>query len=421
MISMGQTLAEQILARASGQDRVEPGDIVTAKVDRAMSHDNTALVLQRFAELGSPEIWDPERVIIMLDHRVPANQIEVAQGHRRIREFVKARQLPNFHDLNTGVCHQVMVEQGHVGPGELILGTDSHSTSYGALGAFGTGIGATEMAGVWATGEIWLKVPGSLRFELTGALSRGVSAKDLILKVIGELGAGGANYKALEFHGPALAELSIAERMTLANMSVEAGAKAGLVPPDRVTREYLTDRLQRPLKPLRTDEEASFLASHDLDLKDLVPMVARPHGVDNVCPVTEMVGTSIDQVVIGSCTNGRLEDLRVAASILGGEQVHREVRLLIVPASTEVMGSAITEGLITIFLEAGAVVLNPGCGPCMGAHQGVLAPGERALATTNRNFKGRMGSPESEVFLASPATAAATALAGVISDPREVV
>ena len=418
---MGQTLAEQILARASGKNKVQPGEIVTARVDRAMSHDNTSLVMQRFDELGNPDIWDPMKLRILLDHRVPANQIEVAQGHRNVREFVKARQLPNFHDLNSGVCHQVMVEQGHVAPGQLIVGTDSHSTSYGALGAFGTGIGATEMAGVWATGKIWLKVPESQRFDLIGTLSKGVQAKDLSLRIVGDLGAEGANYQALEFHGPALADLSISERMTLTNMSVEAGAKAGLVPPDRVTESYLTQRLQRPFAALRTDEDATFLATHEYDLDQLEPMVARPHGVDNVCQVTEVVGTIIDQVVVGSCTNGRLDDLRSVALMLKGRRVSQGTRLLVVPASAVVYLMAVAEGLITDILEAGGVVLNPGCGPCMGAHQGVLASGERALTTTNRNFRGRMGSPEAEIYLASPATAAATALAGSIADPREMI
>lgn len=417
---MGQTLSEQILARASGQDTVAPGDIVTARVDRAMSHDDTALVMERFGELGPPAIWDPEKVVVLLDHRVPANHIEVAKGHRYVRQFVRAQGLTNFHDLNCGVCHQMMVEQGHVAPGELVVGTDSHSTTYGALGAFGTGIGATEMAGVWATGEIWLRVPKSLRIELSGTLPRNVMAKDLILRIIGDLGVEGAGYRALEFHGTALPGLSIAERMTLANMSAEAGAKAGLVTPDRITEEYLRERNQRPWSPLRTDEDATFLAIHEYYLDRVTPMVARPHRVDDVCPVTEVLGTPIDQVVIGSCTNGRLEDLRVAASILRGEKIHCRVRLLVVPASQEVYRAAIEEGLITIMLEAGSVVLNPGCGPCMGAHQGVLAPGERALATTNRNFRGRMGSPEAAIYLASPATAAASALAGSIADPREV-
>ncbi len=418
---MGATMAQKILARASRTKRVEPGEVVVARVDRVMSHENAVLVSRRFAKLGLPGVWDRERIVIILDHRVPANSIATAQGHRDIRRFAREQGLLHFHDLKAGICHQVMVEQGHVAPGELVPGSDSHSTTYGALGAFGTGIGATEMAGVWATGELWLRVPETIRITIEGAFRVGVHAKDLILRIIRDLGANGATYKALEFHGPSMAVMSISGRMTLCNMSMEAGAKAGLVPPDATTLAYLEGRVDRAFVAQIPDSDAGYEQSHEYDLDRLRPQVARPHAVDNGCDVGEAAGVAVDQAFIGSCTNGRLEDLRVAASVLRGRQVHENVRLLVSPASTVVYRQALDEGLLKAIIDAGGLVLNPGCGPCLGAHQGVLAPGERAISTTNRNFRGRMGSPEAEVYLASPATVAWSAVKGVIGDPGEVL
>jgi len=418
---MGSTVAEKILARASRREHVRSGEIVVAGVDRAMSHENAALVSRNFEKIGVDRVWERERIVIILDHRIPANDIATATGHQLIREFVKRQGIVDFHDMKAGICHQVMVERGHVAPGELVVGTDSHTTTYGALGALSTGIGATEMAGVWATGELWLRVPESFRFQLEGAFGPGVYAKDLILRIIRDLGADGATYKAMEFHGPALEAMSVSERMTLANMSMEAGAKAGIIPPDETTLSFLEGRLDRPFTAQLPDEDAEYEASFAYDLAALEPQVARPHAVDNGCDVGEVAGTPVNQAVVGSCTNGRLDDLRIAASVLEGERVHDDVRLLVFPASVDVLRAAIEEGVITTIIDAGGLVLNPGCGPCLGAHQGVLAPGERAISTTNRNFRGRMGSPEAEVFLASPATVAASALAGEITDPREVV
>jgi len=416
----GATLAEKLLARASGRDHVGAGEIVVARVDRAMSHDNAALVSRKFAELGPERVWDADRIVIILDHRVPANDIATAEGHQLIRAFARQQELPHFYDVKAGICHQVMVERGHAAPGELVVGTDSHTTTYGALGAFSTGIGATEMAGVWATGELWLRVPETIKVMAEGEFPVGVYAKDLILRIIRDLGADGATYRALEFHGSAIARLSISERMTLANMSMEAGAKAGLVPPDTVTAAYLAGRVERAWEPLLPDDDARYQRTLNYDLGALKPQIARPHSVDNGCDIGAVAGTRIQQAVIGSCTNGRLDDLHLAADVLRGKRIHHEVRLLVFPASIRVYRQALDEGFIADFIDAGALVLNPGCGPCLGAHQGILAPGERAIATTNRNFQGRMGSTAAEVYLASPATVAASAIAGVITDPREV-
>jgi len=415
---VAKTFAEKVLSRASGRE-ASTGDIVTSRIDLAMSHENSALVLKAFQEMGGKDIWDRSKVVILFDHRVPANTVKAAEGHKAVRDFARSSDIPNFYDFRAGVCHQVLPERGHVLPGMLIVGTDSHTTTYGALGAFSTGIGATEMASVWATGELWLRVPETLRLILSGPLPPGTTAKDAILRVIGDLGADGADYMCVEFTGQVVDALSIAGRMVLSNMSVEMGAKAGVCFPDARTEEFLAAR-GKVAKGTTSDPGAVVREVLEFDLSRLGPQVAKPHSVDNVVAVEEASGIPIDQAFIGSCTNGRLEDLMAAERVLRGRQASQQVRLIVAPASRDIYVEASEKGILASLARSGAVILNPGCGPCLGAHEGLLAPGERCISTTNRNFKGRMGSPEAEVYLASPATVAASALKGEIADPREV-
>ena len=409
-----------MLSRASGKD-VKAGEIVTAKIDLAMSHENSALVLKAFKEMGAKRIKEQEKLVILFDHRVPASSVKAAESHKGVREFVRQEGIGTFYDLREGVCHEVLPAKGHVLPGMLAVGTDSHTTTYGALGAFATGIGATEMAAIWALGELWLRVPETMRLVMDGGLPPMVSAKDAILHVIGKMGADGADYQCVEFTGDVVERLSIAGRMVLSNMSVEMGAKAGVCFPDAKTEQFLSSRTQIPWHPVHTDDGAKVKAIEHFDLSELAPQVAKPHAVDNVVSVGQVLGMSIDQAFIGSCTNGRLEDLMAAEGVLRGKKASDKVRLIIAPASRDIYLEAIERGIIASLVRSGAIVLNPGCGPCLGAHEGLLAPGERCIATTNRNFRGRMGSPEAEIYLASPATVAASAIKGEIADPREVV
>lgn len=413
---MDQTIVQKILARGAGKTWVGVGEIVEVEPDLAMSHDNAALVIRQFREIGVPRVWNPGKIVIMLDHRVPAESVKTATAHRSIREFVKEQGIVHFYDIGEGICHQVVVENGHILPGQIGVGTDSHTTSYGCLGAFATGIGATEMAAVWATGKIWLRIPETLKITITGSLPKGVFAKDLILFVIGQITADGANYKAVEFYGETVTRFSISERFTLANLSMEMGAKCAIVPLDRITETHMKRVTDRAYYPVYADEGAGYEKDFIFDVSDLKPQVACPHQVDNVKPIDGVRGTKIDQVVVGSCTNGRLDDLEIVAGVLKGRKVHPSLRMLILPGSRKVYLEALGLGHIETFLKAGAVVLNPGCGPCLGAHEGILAPGEKCLATTNRNFKGRMGSPDAEVYLASPYVAALSAVAGEITD-----
>jgi 3-isopropylmalate/(R)-2-methylmalate dehydratase large subunit len=418
----GATISEKILARTGGQETVTPGDIVSAKVDMAMSHDNAALVSKVFKTIGVPKVWDKDKIVIPIDHRAPANVIKTAEGHKAIREFVKEQGIPNFYDIKAGICHQIMPEKGHVAPGMLIVGTDSHTTTYGAFGAMSTGIGATEMAGVWATGELWLRVPDTYKINLSGNLPKGVYAKDIILYIIGDLRADGADYRSVEFYGETVLNMSVSERMTICNMSMEMGAKAAIVPPDDKTLDYIRSvRPDLPFDPVHSDEDAKFEKELEYDVSSLEPQISCPHTVDNVKPLSEVQGTEIHQALIGSCTNGRLDDLQIAASILDGKTIHRDVRLLVIPASQDVYLQAMEDNTMQKFVKAGGLIINPGCGPCLGAHQGILAEGERAIASTNRNFRGRMGSPDSEVYLSSPAVVAASAIKGEIADPRELI
>jgi len=417
--SGNMTMAQKLLAKKAGKAQTVVGEIVNVEPDLAMSHDNAGLVIKQFRQIGQSKVWNPDKIVIPLDHRAPAESEKTATAHKSIREFVKEQGIKNFYDIKEGICHQVVIEKGHILPGQLAVGTDSHTTSYGCLGALSTGIGATEMAVVWATGKIWLRVPESIKIVIDGKMPRGVYAKDVILFIIGQLTVEGASYKSVEFYGETVSRMSVSERFTLCNLSMEMGAKFAVVPFDRVTQKYLSEVTSQRYEPILSDSEAIFVKEYLFNMNILEPQVACPHNVDNVKPVGEVKGIKIDQVVLGSCTNGRLDDLEVAAKILKGKKVHPQVRMLVLPATRTIYSQAIKKGYLQTFLDAGAVILNPGCGPCLGAHEGILAAGEKCLATTNRNFKGRMGSPDSEVYLASPALAAATAVRGEITDPRE--
>jgi len=416
---MGQTFAQKLLAQKAGLKTVEPGQIVTVSPDKLLTHDNTAAIAKIFAEIGVQRVARPEMSVIVLDHVVPAATEGHARNHQQIRQFIKDQGIENFYDVGEGICHQVLPEKGHALPGYLIVGSDSHTTTHGAFGAFAAGIGRTEAATVMATGEIWLMVPQSFRLIVEGRLDKGVYAKDLILYIIGELGADGADYRAVEFAGSVIREMGVASRMVLCNMAAEMGAKIGAVEPDDKTVAWLKGRTSARFHEVLADPDAYYERVIEYDVSNLLPQVAKPHTVDNVAPVTNVLGTRIDQALIGTCTDGRLEDLQVAAEILRGRKIAPSVRLLILPASREVLLAALAEGIIEELVAAGAVILNPGCGPCLGAHEGVMAPGEVTISTANRNFRGRMGCKEAEIYLASPATVAASALAGKIADPRE--
>ena len=424
---MGITLAEKILARASGRETVRPDEIVVAAVDLAMSHENADLVRKSFLEIGAPRVWDPERIVIILDHRVPAESERTAATHKAIREFVQAQGIRHFYDVGRGgICHQVLAENGHVLRGMVVVGTDSHTTTHGALGAFATGIGATEMAGVWTEGRLWFKVSSTLRILVRGEFAPWVCAKDLILHIIGRLGADGADYRAVEFDGPTIRAMTVASRMVLANLSMEMGAKVAFTPVDETLLEYLESRTGRtiPDSPdFSPDPDARYEKVLEIDVARDVPepQVACPHSVDNVRPLSEVRGTPGHQALVGSCTNGRLEDLAAAAEVVRGQRVHPRTRLLVIPASQRILLEAIRLGYIQTLIEAGAMINPPGCGPCVGVHQGILAAGETCISSTNRNFVGRMGSKDSFVYLASPAVVAASAIAGEIAHPEDVL
>ena len=414
---MAQTFSEKVLSRKAGRP-VRAGEVVTVSPDYCLSHDNSAAIIGEFKKIGVPRVKAPDKIIIILDHIVPAADEKYAQNHKTIREFVREQGLPHFYDIQNGVCHQVLPESGFALPGLVIMGSDSHTTTYGAFGAFAAGIGRTEAASIWATDEIWLRVPETLRVEFSGRFPKDVTAKDAILKLIGDQGADRANYEAVEFAGPAAGEFGLSSRMTLANMAAEMGAKNGYFEPDALTVAWLKARTLREFEVVVSDPGAAYEAVLPFDLSTLEPQVACPHTVDNVKPVGEVAGTPVQQVLIGTCTNGRVEDLAIAARIVKGRKVHPGTRTLVLPASRAVYLEALRNGSIETLSEAGCVILNPGCGPCLGAHQGLLAAGEAVLSTSNRNFRGRMGSRDSAIYLASPATAAASALEGKITDPR---
>jgi 3-isopropylmalate/(R)-2-methylmalate dehydratase large subunit len=419
---MGHTFVEKVLARKTGLESVAPGQIVVVRPDKLLTHDNTAAISKQFRKIGVNKVADPGINVIVLDHVTPAANETYAANHKIIREFVAGQGIGAFYDVGEGICHQVLPEQGHAWPGAVIVGSDSHTPTHGAFGAFAAGIGRTEAAAVMATGQIWLRVPHSLRIVVSGQLPERVSAKDVILHIIGDQRADGADYRSVEFAGETIRQMSIASRMVLTNMAAEMGAKNGVVEPDDKTRAWLQGRAKNGYEEIHADSDATYERVIEYDVSALAPQVAKPHTVDNVVPVTDasVSGTPINQALIGTCTNGRLEDLAAAADILRGKQIHPNVRLLVLPASRKVLMTAIEQGIVSDLVAAGATLLNPGCGPCLGAHQGCMAPSEVTISTANRNFKGRMGSKEAFIYLASPATVAASALAGVITDPREV-
>jgi methanogen homoaconitase large subunit len=410
------TISEKILSQASGK-RARANDFVLARVDAAMAHDGTSVLgVRAFEAMGASSVWDPDRIAIVFDHIAPASTETAASLQNTIRKWTKHQRIANFYDVGEGICHQLMVEHGLALPGTVVVGADSHSCTYGALGAFATGVGATDIAEVFATGTLWFKVPETLRISIDGKLRSNVSAKDVMLKIVGMVGADGASYKALEFYGATTERLSLESRLTLSNMAIEVGAKAGIVPPDGKTFEYLESiSPQLPYKAFVADEKAAYAGELQVSVGDLGPQIACPHEVDNVKDVEDVAGTPVNQVFIGSCTNGRVEDLKDVARILRGEKV--AVRTIVVPASKLVYLTCIKTGILEALIEAGATICNPGCGPCLGLHDGVLGSGETCLSTSNRNFKGRMGA-NGLVYLASAATAAATALTGEITDPR---
>lgn len=427
---MGMTMVEKILARATGQKSVKAGQVLEPEVSLAMSHENGALVINQFLEIFKdtglkPKVWDPDKIALILDHRVPAESSKTATNQKKIREFVAAQKIKIFHDIRGdegGICHQILPESGYVLPGKVVVGTDSHTTSHGALGAFSFGIGATEMASVWALGRVLnVEVPETIKVVATGKFSPYVLPKDFILFLIGKITAEGANFKVLEYHGPAIEKMSTSGRLTVCNMSVEAGATSGIVPPDKETLRYLKEeaRVKGKVEVFGPDPGAEYWQVIEIEVSKIEPMVACPHTVDNVMPVRKVGRVKVDQIVIGSCTNGRLDDLAIAAKILKGKKIARGLRMLVFPASFRIYQQALQLGYLADLVKAGAVVMNPGCGCCLGVHQGALGDGEVALSTTNRNFKGRMGNPKAEVYLCSPAVAAASALTGYLTDPRK--
>jgi homoaconitate hydratase family protein len=417
---MGMTIAEKILARKSGLAAVTPGQIVDAYPDLVMSHTATWRSVTVMEKVGATKLYDPDRIAVVLDHIAPAKSEKNAADHLKSRGFVKKYGIRKFYDVDAGIAHLVLMEAGHVAPGDLIVGTDSHCTIYGSLGALGSGIGYTEVTSVWITGKLWMKVPESYKIILRGKFLNGVYSKDLMLHLIGSLGADGCNYKSVEFYGDTVQDLSISERMTMTNLAMEMGVKCAFVPPDAKTREYLAGRLKdRDYAELHADADAVYSKELDVDVSRLEPMIACPHEVENTKPIGEVAGTHIDQVFLGSCANAKYEDLVVAASILKGRRIHPDVRFIITPGSKEIMLEAMRSGVLATLVESGGTLTNPGCGACAG-DGGIMADGEVCLSTANRNFLGRMGSSKSSIYLCSPATLAASAIKGVISDPREL-
>jgi 3-isopropylmalate/(R)-2-methylmalate dehydratase large subunit len=415
---MGETLAQKLLARKTGHP-VSPGEIVVVNIDFMMGQDGTApLAIKAFEEMGVEQVFDSKKIAFIIDHSAPSPNLGVSLLHQRMREFAQ-KQGVKLYDIGEGVCHQLLPERGHVVPGDVVVGADSHTCTYGALGIFATGIGSTDLAAAMATGKIWFKVPESIKVILTGKRSSGVFAKDLILFVVGELGADGANYCSVEFEGEVVKELEVEERFTLSNMAIEMGAKVGLIAPDNKCLEWVKKRSSKEPHPLYPDKDAGYCAEWEFDVSGVSPMVAQPHQVNNVARVEEVGDVAIQQAFLGTCTNGRLGDLKIAAEIVKDKKVHPAVRFIVAPASREIFIASMKKGYLESLVEAGAVVVAPGCGCCVGTHNGVPADGERIISSANRNFKGRMGNPNAFIYLASPATVAASALEGRIADPRK--
>ena len=418
---MSMTITEKILAKAAGKDKVAPGELIDAKLDIVMCHDiTTPPAISMLVEKGIDKVFDREKIVVTPDHFQPAKDIKSAELHKRLDDWARRHNIKYYYKLGrAGVCHALLPEQGHIRPGEVIVGPDSHTCTYGAFAAFSTGIGSTDAAAAIATGQLWFKVPASMKFVLNGSLGPGVYSKDVILAVIARISTDGALYRAMEFVGPALAEMSMQARMTMTNMAIEAGAKSGIIGFDDITKQYLDEHLQdkTDYKVYESDANAEYFATEEFDCSAIEPMVALPHLPSGGVPISECAGKEMDQAYIGSCTNGRIEDLRIAAKILKGKQV--AIRTIIVPATPTIWKQANDEGLFDIFYDAGCVIAAPTCGACLGGFMGVLAAGEKCVSTTNRNFVGRMGHPQSQVYLASPATAAASAVEGKIADPRK--
>jgi len=416
---MGMTIAEKILAKKSRLSSVVPGQIVDAYPDLVMSHTATWRSVSVMEKVGATKLYDPERIAIVLDHIAPAKSEKNALDQQKSRNFARKYGIQKFYDIDAGIAHLVLMEAGHVAPGDLIVGTDSHCTIYGSLGALGTGIGYTEVTSVWLTGKLWMKVPETYKIRLSGKFSKGLYSKDLMLYLIGSLGADGCTYKSVEFYGGTVLDLSVSERMTVTNLAMEMGVKCAFIPPDTKTLEYLSSRMNgRSYEEVHADPDAIYSKEMDIDVARLQPMVACPHEVENTRPISDVAGTHIDQVFLGSCANAKFEDLAVAASILKGHRIHPNVRFIITPGSRQIMLEAMRTGVLATLVESGGTLTNPGCGACAG-DGGILADGEVCLSTANRNFLGRMGSNQSSIYLCSPATLAASAIKGVISDPRE--
>jgi 3-isopropylmalate/(R)-2-methylmalate dehydratase large subunit len=416
------TITEKILATHSGKDNVAPGELINARVDLVLANDITApIAIKEFEKIGAKEVFDKDRIALIPDHFAPQKDIKAAEQCKMLRDFSKDNALSLYFEVGRmGVEHALLPEQGLVVPGDLVIGADSHTCTYGALGAFSTGVGSTDVASAMATGECWFKVPESMKFIYFGKLNKWVGGKDLILHTIGSIGVDGALYRAMEFEGEVIDKLPMYGRLTMCNMAIEAGGKNGIIKPDAVTESYVKDRAKRKYTFYDSDNNASYVDIREYDCSKIKPTVSCPHLPSNTRPAEELSDISIDQVVVGSCTNGRLEDLREAAEVIKGKKVNPNVRMVVIPATQEIYKNAMKEGLIEIFIEADAAVSTPTCGPCLGGHMGILAKGERAIATTNRNFVGRMGHPESEVYLASPSVAAASAVKGRISIPDEL-
>ena len=417
---MGQTFAEKVLAKKAGLDSVVPGQIVEVAPDVALSHDNAAPIYSSFKKMGGKNVVDPEKIVIILDHATPAPTTKHAENHRIIRELVKEQGISHFYDVGRGVCHQVLVEEGFALPGELVLGSDSHTPHAGVMGAMGIGIGRGEMASIWAVGTLWLRVPETLKIVVHGKLPRWVTSKDLALKLIGDLRADGALYMSVELHGQTIEALTVSQRSVLPNMMAEMGAKNSYVPPDEKTFQYLDRRAKRFYEPIYPDQDAEYARIVEFNAEVIEPLVACPHTVDNVKPLSEVSGIKINQAFLGTCTNGRLEDLATAAEVIKGKRIARNTRFIVIPASSEIYLAALRAGYIEALVEAGAAIESPGCGPCMGNHMGVPGIGEISISTANRNFRGRMGTKESETYLANPAVVAASAIAGEIIHPKDL-
>ena len=416
---MGKTVIEKIVEHNTGRS-VKPGDIVTVNVDRVMIHDIfIPFVAEKFKEMGFEKLWDPDKVVLIYDHLVPASQLDDTRHFHVGDEFAAKYGMTHVH-RSDGICHQLMTEAGYVKPGDVAFGTDSHTTTYGCVGAFSSGIGYTEMASILGTGTMWIRVPETIKVVINGKLLENVMSKDVILRLIGDLGADGATYKALEFSGSAVENMTVASRMTISNMAIEAGGKNGIFPVDEKTIEYLKEHSKRDFKVYEADPDAEYDEEYTIDLSELKPTVSFPHLPENTRTIDEVGDIAIDQVVIGSCTNGRIEDMRIAAEILKGRKVKKGLRCIVIPATQAIYLQSMKEGLLETFIEAGAVVSTPTCGPCLGGYMGILAEGERCVSTTNRNFVGRMGHVDSEIYLASPAVAAASAITGKVSGPAEL-